>query len=170
LSRAAKGQEWDNVQVCDDFIELKINPPDGRCSDIHCKRTRKSRKLLQFTTKSYEDDVNLLYVACTRSKNVLSVPPYLKILITDFDKLWRWSIQFEERVTMDNKGVRNDSTDGQDENDEIPRFSEISNPGVETAYQIHDDIVHELRREMGAEKTALIPIFFNGDDTDLMAV
>uniref|UniRef100_A0A7S3QDK2 UvrD-like helicase ATP-binding domain-containing protein n=1 Tax=Chaetoceros debilis TaxID=122233 RepID=A0A7S3QDK2_9STRA len=165
-AHTAKGQEWDNVQVCDDFIELKINPPDKRCSDIHCQRTRKSRKLLQFTTKSYEDDVNLLYVACTRSKNVLSVPPYLKSLITDFDKMWRWTIQFEERVQMDNKVVRKGgSTDGQDD-DGIPGFSEISNPDVETAYQIHDDIVHALRREMGVEKTALIPIFFHGDDTD----
>ncbi len=158
------------MQVCDDFIKLKINPPDRTCSDIYCERTKKSRKLLQFTTKSYEDDVNLLYVACTRSKNVLSVPPYLKSLIADFDKLWCWTTQFEERVQMERKEVRKDSTDGQDDNDGIPKFSEILNPDVETAYQIHDDIVHELRREMGAEKTALIPIFFNGDDTDLMAV
>lgn len=170
----AKGQEWDNVQVCDDFIKLKVDLPGPKCPSIHCQRTNKMRKLFQFAAKSYGDDLNLLYVACTRSKNVLSVPPHLKSLITNSDDLWHWTMQFEGRVKRKEleieKGVRKDSADGKYDNAGIAKFSDISNPDIETVYQIYDDIVHEMRRETGVENTALIPIFFNGDDTDRIAI
>jgi superfamily I DNA/RNA helicase len=77
---AAKGMEWDHVQVCSNFVDLaKLNaegPPistAGSSKGQYGKR-QKGRPAWQFAFKSYGDDVNLLYVACTRAKKILSVP------------------------------------------------------------------------------------------------
>lgn len=67
---AARGMEWDNVQVCDNFsfqLELEKNNNGD----------------WQFKSKSYGDDLNLLYVALTRAKKLFSVPLFMGRFIDD---------------------------------------------------------------------------------------
>jgi hypothetical protein len=86
---AAKGMEWDNVQVCDDFTD--------EVSKINCKGPIKITRdengkvqripTWQFAAKNYGDDLNILYVACTRAKRLLSIPQSLKMLLQQCDML-----------------------------------------------------------------------------------
>jgi len=204
-THAAKGQEWDNVQLCNDFYQLEIKPPCEKVPNakkcvIRCPRTEKKRQLIQFHAKNFGDDLNLLYVACTRGKNILSVPSYLKSLILDFDRLCRWVTYFEDRVKRERmeksstevafggssscavtkfrellkeedmkKDTKNPATTAKKggENVHVGMFSEIANPSVETKYQIYDDIVHEMKRELGVRDAALCQLFFNGDEAEV---
>jgi hypothetical protein len=82
---AAKGMEWDNVVVCEDLYHLpKVNPNGPAILD---PKTKTKRTSWQFELKSYGDDVNLLYVACTRAKKLLSIPSSIKSLLQDCDTL-----------------------------------------------------------------------------------
>jgi superfamily I DNA/RNA helicase len=63
----AKGLEWDNVRLSDDFSELYYEQID---EDM--VRTRKLREATRERTKDekyiHSEEVNLLYVAATRAK------------------------------------------------------------------------------------------------------
>ena len=89
-----------NVQVCDDFIDLscfqkkpteKLEPAvDHRVvstSSPPQKRLRSSNNNDQwsFAFPDWGDDVNLLYVACTRAKIHLCIPPKVWQVIKHFD-------------------------------------------------------------------------------------
>mmetsp|Transcript_18431 Transcript_18431/g.31190 ORF Transcript_18431/g.31190 Transcript_18431/m.31190 type:complete len:1010 (+) Transcript_18431:1561-4590(+) len=88
---SAKGLEWDNVEVCDDFINLTTksytqnaplrNGPEFLSTEV-CKKPRAG---WQMNLQSYGDDINLLYVACTRAKKTLVVPQTIKNLFADAD-------------------------------------------------------------------------------------
>mmetsp|Transcript_2694 Transcript_2694/g.3442 ORF Transcript_2694/g.3442 Transcript_2694/m.3442 type:complete len:205 (+) Transcript_2694:309-923(+) len=88
---SAKGLEWDNVEVCDDFIDLTTksytqnaplrNGPEFLSTEV-CKKPRAG---WQMNLQSYGDDINLLYVACTRAKKTLVVPQTIKNLFADVD-------------------------------------------------------------------------------------
>jgi len=70
---AAKGMEWDNVELCDDFVDvskMKIGKGHG-----------------EFDFRQWGDDVNLLYVACTRAKRILSIPSSLCKVFKIFDSI-----------------------------------------------------------------------------------
>lgn len=70
---AAKGMEWDWVQVCDDFeFQMEVKERDGR---------------YQFNATSWGDEINLLYVACTRAKKLLSIPNFLVTFYRQCDTL-----------------------------------------------------------------------------------
>ena len=57
------------------------NGPDFLSTDV-CKKPRVG---WQLNMQAYGDDVNLLYVACTRAKKTLVVPQSLKNLFADID-------------------------------------------------------------------------------------
>lgn len=91
---AAKGMEWDHVQVLDDFIDLanydcyKSNQRLGfRPAN---KRQKVSSKPWKFGFDSWGDDLNLAYVACTRAKRTLSISSFLMKVIRDFDHILAW--------------------------------------------------------------------------------
>jgi superfamily I DNA/RNA helicase len=75
---AAKGMEWDRVQLCEGFVKIKSvheNGPAPKKSANKRKRGEEKRdSSWQFLVKDWGDDLNLLYVACTRAKRVLSIP------------------------------------------------------------------------------------------------
>jgi hypothetical protein len=85
----AKGLEWANVQLCDDFIALNQyekkkagkgsikGSPDGPW---------------QFAM-GFGDRVNLLYVACTRPKKLLSLPLSMQNMLGDSDLVFRHVIE-----------------------------------------------------------------------------
>jgi superfamily I DNA/RNA helicase len=95
---AAKGMEWDHVQVCSDFVDLakvdnfgppcpKNNKPDKNGWYAKRSKPNDSRNSWQFSFKGYGDDVNLLYVACTRAKKTLCVPKTVLRLLQECDLL-----------------------------------------------------------------------------------
>jgi superfamily I DNA/RNA helicase len=88
-THAAKGMEWDNVQISDDFIELckvKCDGPNVVTRNI----PRGTRSTWQIECKEYGDDVNILYVACTRAKKLLAIPSSLVRLYEECDLLHGW--------------------------------------------------------------------------------
>ena len=74
---AAKGMEWDNVYVCGDIFHRNFDP-----SKLIFKKNK-----WQFQLKSWGDELNLLYVACTRAKKTLSIPYPLYNILDTFDTL-----------------------------------------------------------------------------------
>lgn len=83
---AAKGMEWDNVQVCEDLFDLARVTNGGPLTKVS-ENNNQRRQTWEFAAKNYGDDINLLYVACTRAKKLLSIPSSIKTLLQDFDVL-----------------------------------------------------------------------------------
>jgi hypothetical protein len=87
---AAKGMEWDNVHACADFVDLcKVNNKGPRVSCRQSMRV-KNRLSWQIDCLNYGDNINLLYVVCTRAKCLLSIPKSLVGLLQDLDVLHLW--------------------------------------------------------------------------------
>ena len=103
---SAKGMEWDNCQLLDDFVGLYSftdgdhNKKTLDHSTFNCplspmsqdfspdaKRKGRTRNRWQFDVPPYGDSVNLLYVACTRAKQMLCIPPKLRKLYAELDAL-----------------------------------------------------------------------------------
>eukprot|EP00797_Seminavis_robusta_P023965 Sro39_g024110.1 Inherit from opiNOG: F-box protein, helicase, 18 (110) ;mRNA; r:62637-62966 len=51
----------------------------------------KTTQKWKFGFASWGDDVNLAYVACTRAKQTLSLPPCVLNSIRDFDTIFAWN-------------------------------------------------------------------------------
>jgi hypothetical protein len=94
----AKGMEWDNVQVFATSMGSfnsrldKYTIHDGahskggfqRASNVIKTSTDSSIARSEINYQNFGDGLNLWYVALTRAKKVLSVPPELMALIQDF--------------------------------------------------------------------------------------
>ena len=94
---AAKGCEWDNVVVLDDLCGISAFIPKDMQKKQYNKDNKKPPKGVprewQFKTKDYGDDLNLWYVALTRARKVMAVPPkFLKL----FEKLSTWPLSKAE--------------------------------------------------------------------------
>jgi hypothetical protein len=136
-THAAKGMEWANVQVCDDFVDLFKLSCDG---PLTAKRggagSNAKRYSWQFHIKKWGDDANLLYVACTRAKKLLSIPTSIKRFLQDCDMLHdmiRCKKLFRER----------DMT----KNSDIVVFGSNKPLSVGDALDVYQDIVLPLRME-----------------------
>ena len=77
---AAKGMEWDNVELCDDFVEL---------AKFEVKAVSFNGPRARFDFKSFGDDINLVYVALTRAKKHLTVPSRFLDLVRGLHDLER---------------------------------------------------------------------------------
>jgi ATP-dependent exoDNAse (exonuclease V) beta subunit len=141
---AAKGMEWNNVQVCDDFTNV--------VSKVNCKgpaklvmgengNTKRMLSTWQFAAKNFGDDLNMLYVACTRAKRLLSIPPPLKMLLEQCDMLHDILQAKAERVE-----------------EESPPLKKLKSTGInlfeqqltdEQAADLYEQLVLKLRREAG---------------------
>jgi superfamily I DNA/RNA helicase len=82
----AKGLEWENVEVAKDFIEIIDLTNDPILKDI-----TKDTKSIEY--QNYIEEINLLYVACTRAKKSLNINP-------DLTKLC-----IKEGIKLNDKGV-----------------------------------------------------------------
>ncbi|KAL7517357.1 hypothetical protein ACHAWX_002285 [Stephanocyclus meneghinianus] len=105
---AAKGLEWDFVQVCDDFLNLQeksyvcnkpsqFRPPflsDSTNLLNDAKPVRRSS--WQFAISSYDDELNFIYVACTRAKKILSLPKSIEGVLRECDLLHYCVNEFKE--------------------------------------------------------------------------
>ncbi len=52
---AAKGMEWDHVQVCEDFMNLSKVHLSGKCSVSDKSNSNKKRQASEFDMKSWGD-------------------------------------------------------------------------------------------------------------------
>ncbi|CAB9498481.1 expressed unknown protein [Seminavis robusta] len=92
---AAKGMEWQHVQVADDFVKLADyvihNDEKPTPTFQPASKKMKTTQKWKFGFASWGDDVNLAYVACTRAKQTLSLPPCVLNSIRDFDTIFAWN-------------------------------------------------------------------------------
>ncbi|KAJ3131177.1 hypothetical protein HK100_006689 [Physocladia obscura] len=100
----AKGLEFDNVEVCDDFIELKTMeiPPDtkrptfGETTQLtHLKKLR-----MQFSLNGWGDDLNLWYVAVTRTKKLLKLPDKWWKLVSLMENVQKGIVENNQDATV----------------------------------------------------------------------
>jgi hypothetical protein len=125
---AAKGMEWDNVQLCEDFIDL----------DTYMQCTSLSEKPWRFGFPSWGDDVNLLYVACTRAKRQLSIPSSSILIVWEnFDALHQWYLLREMNIAVSL--------------DDLELEGSESFPDEESVVALYEDLVRPLRIEYGLE-------------------
>jgi len=95
---SSKGMEWDNVQVCNDFVcfadfkkkaPRKMPPSPTKIEGSASKKSRVAGSW-EFSFQSWGDDVNLAYVACTRAKQVLSIPKCIHEALGALDIVHTW--------------------------------------------------------------------------------
>jgi len=159
----AKGMEWDNVYVCEDFIDLCVKPSS---TTIMCEHGSHARILFQFSSSRRGDDLNLLYVACTRAKKLLRVPKDFVSFMDDCDTLCSWVSEDLKRNAIEDSG-KEEMADSEQEESPPPDWS--TNEGslsIVMAYSIFYDIVQPLRsengqREINADNANLSSVFLN---------
>ena len=93
---AAKGMEWEHVQVAGDFVALACYDAEKKKQQFAnfepaSKKMKTSPKKWKFSFDPWGDDLNLLYVACTRAKRNLSLPSCVLDAIRDFDVILEWN-------------------------------------------------------------------------------
>lgn len=90
---AAKGMEWDRVQVLDysltDLARFKVEPATtySPSSSRQASPQRGTRYVAQMQWQSYGDLYNLWYVAVTRAKKELSIPPKMCLLLEQLHRV-----------------------------------------------------------------------------------
>ena len=154
---AAKGLEWDYVEVCDDFLNLRelcyvcskpeqLKPPFMKDSNMHIDAKPIRRRGWQFALSAQGDDLNLLYVACTRAKKILSLPETIQRLLLECDLL-HYCVNDFKKATV--KPFENDESTLL-----LPRdFSRLSKGEV---WALHQDLCLPLRVELGVDDDCTI--------------
>ena len=163
---SAKGMEWDNCQLLDDFLGLysftdrdrdkkevdhsTFNSPLSPMSQgftPDAKRKGKTRNRWQFDVPPYGDSVNLLYVACTRAKKTLSIPPKLRKLYAELDALTSivnlWQSKFID------EGEDLSLSVGDEETQYVDVKKDSRNLNKKEICQLYSDICVPLRDEAG---------------------
>jgi UvrD-like helicase C-terminal domain len=169
---SAKGIEWDNVQLCDDFIHLcafsKVTgtaaaavPPSSSQGSTGSERSAKNRRLAdawQFGFESWGDDVNLAYVACTRAKRMLSIPPCVHSVLLAFDNLHSWKYPELLEDGDEYVVVKPGASNGSSGNGGTVKTMAVTIPGCgkevmteEKAHGFYDSLVEPLRDELGMD-------------------
>jgi superfamily I DNA/RNA helicase len=141
---AAKGMEWENVQLCEDFIDL----------NTYKRNNTLSEKPMQFGFVNWGDDVNILYVACTRAKRQLSIPSssILRVL-KNFDSLHQWYLrrQVNTAVSLDDLELEGVGRIG-DEESVLALYKDLVTP-LRTEYSLkpHQLLVDTLIDQDGEQ-------------------
>jgi len=161
---SAKGMEWNNCQLLDDFIGLysftdrdrdkkeldhsTFNSPLSPLSQDFspdAKRKGKTRNRWQFDVPPYGDSVNLLYVACTRAKKMLSIPTKLRKLYAELDALT--SIVNLWLTKFDNEGEDLSLSIDDEETQYVNVKKDNRNLNKKEICQLYNDICVPLRIE-----------------------
>jgi superfamily I DNA/RNA helicase len=144
---AAKGMEWDNVQLCEEFIDLNMYK---RCTSL-------SEKPWQFGFKKWGDDVNILYVACTRAKRQLSIPSSSILRVwKNFDTLHQWYLR--RKVNIAPVSLEDLELEG------VGRFHD-----EKSVLALYEDLVRPLRTEYSLKPHQLLVdtlIHLDGEQSD----
>ena len=166
---SAKGMEWDNCQVIDEFIDLfKFSDRDDNKKEVDhstfdsplsplsqdfdsdAKRKGKARNKWQFDVPSYGDSVNLLYVACTRAKKTLSIPEKLRKLYAELDSLTSWVDSWQR--TFENGGEDLSLSVEDEDNIYVNVKKANRNLNKKETCQLYGDLCNVLRVEFGLEE------------------
>ncbi len=158
---SSKGLEFDNVELCNDFLNVPKasftcnvradhHHPAFLCSAAseHPAST-KHRLGWQFNLNSYGDDLNLLYVACTRAKKMLSLPESFESLLSDFD-LYHYLVEDIKKTA----GSNSDKNNFHDEESIVIVGKEKLTKGQ--LWELYYDLCHPLRRELGVSDDCMI--------------
>lgn len=152
------------MYVCEDFIDLCVKPSS---TTILCEHGSQARILFQFSSSHRGDDLNLLYVACTRAKKLLRVPEDFVSLLSDCDTLCSWVNEDLKRNAIEDSGKK-EMADSEQEESSPPVWStnEGGSLSIVDAYSIFYDIVQPLRfengqREITADNANLSSVFLN---------
>jgi len=100
---SAKGMEWDYVQVCNDFLDMccfkctKKMTSNLNLAQMSSSSPSPSSLHWQFDFSPYDDKLNLAYVACTRAKQVLSIPSPMMELLRFFDSVQVWHSMLQQQ-------------------------------------------------------------------------
>lgn len=79
-AHGAKGLEYDNVEILDDFIDLPVRTAQASSSNFtKASAVKKAEK--EFSLNGWGDDLNLWYVAATRAKKTLKLPAKFWVLV-----------------------------------------------------------------------------------------
>lgn len=153
---SAKGLEWDNVEVCDDFIDLAAKSytqnaphrigPEFLSSD-DCKKPRAG---WQLNLQAYGDDINLLYVACTRAKKTLVMPETIKRFFADVDLIHYLVRDMLKATKGDSKVIPT--------KDDLSSYTSLNNKSKNDGrlsrgelWDLFNDVCKPLRDELGVE-------------------
>ena len=163
--------EWDFVQVCDDFINLheksyvcntpaQFRPPflsDSNNLQNDVKPVRRSS--WQFAISSYDDELNFIYVACTRAKKVLSLPKTIEGVLREYDLLHYCVNDFKKAAV---KPLENEESMMVLSRDK----KKLSKGEV---WALYHDLCLPLRKELGVEDDCNImkSLFAEDDEDDL---
>ena len=82
-THAAKGMEWDTVQLCNDFMPLAEFNITRRRNTSNSQMEHQCK----FNCPKHLDELNLWYVATTRAKRVLAVPSKFTALLDELEQL-----------------------------------------------------------------------------------
>eukprot|EP00804_Cyclotella_cryptica_P009997 CCRYP_015421-RD/>CCRYP_015421-RD protein AED:0.11 eAED:0.14 QI:371/0.75/0.8/1/0.5/0.2/5/0/796 len=150
---AAKGLEWDFVEICDDFLNLHdksyvSNKPaqfrprflsDSSHLQSDVKPVRRS--CWQFAISSYDDELNFIYVACTRAKKILSLPKTIEGVLREYDLL-HYSVN-------DFKTAAVQPFESEESMMVLPRTNKKLSKGE--VWALYHDLCLPLRKELGVE-------------------
>jgi superfamily I DNA/RNA helicase len=137
---AAKGMEWDNVQLCEDFIDMCNYKQDH---SIMFSEKRPRSPPWQFGFPNWGDDVNLLYVACTRAKRQLSIPSSSILNVwKDFDSLHQWYLGRDINGSISLDDFELEGVEG--------------SLGEESVLALYESLVGPLRTEYSLEPQQLL--------------
>jgi len=143
---AAKGMEWDNVQVYSDFLDICNVKKEG---PLIMKRDRNSnpsrRASWHFNFSNYGDDVNKLYVACTRSKKLLSIPPSITLFL-EYCDIIHMMVHKKKMYTEVEKGKSSG----------VIVFGGKEPLSVQETLNLYHDLVVPLRKQNNLEHTQLL--------------
>jgi hypothetical protein len=120
----------------------------------------KNRPSWQIDCLNYGDDINLLYVVCTRAKRLLSIPKSFTHLLQDLDVLHLW-IQARKRKGELQAGLTME-----------PKYAGLIVLGLkkplppDDAANLYQDLVQPLRAENSLKESELIVDTMLPDDTD----
>ena len=136
---AAKGMEWEYVEVLDDFIDLANYQCDHRDQNRRFQPAIKRQKgsPWKFGFAAWGDDLNLAYVAVTRAQHMLSISPFLLKCIRDFDNILQWKAAGKSAAA------------------ELPFIQGLAHRESQMTPQslddIHSSLVEKFRKEVGVE-------------------
>ena len=160
---SSKGMEWDLVLVLDDDLcnlsKYKVVDKGirwdsygtlSRCASADQLR-HIDEKQGMIDCKSYGDDINMWYVAITRAKKVLGIPPKLKTLLLDWIKIGEAADRYENHESdMNIDGTKNMESIylGVDENLEVKELEPPHQLSPVDCFIVNRDVVVPALREI----------------------
>ena len=139
--------EWDNVEVANDFLNLdKLKSKvDVEINGFQSAAQRAmTSSTWEFDFKSHGDDVNLVYVACTRAKKLVSLPTHVVGVLERFDDIHSSVLSLSQSPSSSTSQPANPH-----HGKRIPAREKEDDIPTDEVLELHRQLVMPLRREFG---------------------